>query len=30
MAADEEAKENPMAQTSVGTPIYMSPQIILG
>lgn len=30
MAADEETKQNPTAQTSVGTPIYMSPQIILG
>ena len=30
MAADEETKQNPTAQTSVGTPIYMAPQIILG
>lgn len=30
MVGDEETKYNPTAQTSVGTPIYMSPQIIMG
>lgn len=30
MVSDEETKYNPAAQTSVGTPIYMSPQIIMG
>jgi len=30
MAADEEMKHSPTTQTSVGTPIYMSPQIITG
>lgn len=30
MVAEEEMKHNPTAQTSVGTPIYMSPQIIIG
>lgn len=30
MVGDEETKYSPTAQTSVGTPIYMSPQIIMG
>ena len=30
MVSDEELKYCPTAQTSVGTPIYMSPQIIMG
>lgn len=30
MVVDEEMKHNPTTQTSVGTPIYMSPQIIIG
>lgn len=30
MVVDEELKHNPTTQTSVGTPIYMSPQIIMG
>jgi serine/threonine-protein kinase ULK/ATG1 len=30
MVSDEEAKYNPASMTSVGTPIYMSPQIIMG
>lgn len=29
MVAEEEMKQCPTAQTSVGTPIYMSPQIIM-
>jgi polo-like kinase 4 len=28
MVASEEMKQNPTAQTSVGTPFYMSPQVI--
>jgi serine/threonine protein kinase len=28
MVETEEMKQNPTAQTSVGTPIYMSPQVI--
>lgn len=30
MVADEEFKNSPQMQTSVGTPIYMSPQVLLG